>query len=305
MKTEDRKASRKPALNQVGVGAVQSSSATGRSPLAKASKFADDLPQPVAILLVVLIILGAWQALVSFGGVSVVILPPPLAVAEEIVIVATQLIAGDFLLGQLWITVQEIVLGFFLASVVGFLLGLWIGQTRFGQKAIMPLFVVVEASPKIAFTPVFIAWFGFGITSKFLMAAFMSVFPVIINTAAGMGATADDEIKLFRSMRASSWDVFWKLKLKRALPFVFAGLKIAIVSAVTGAVAAEFIGGGAGFGEQVRVAASRIALDRVFAMIFYLSMLGLLFFGMISWAQRRFAFWETDKTIRKLRKGKK
>lgn len=267
--------------------------------LSRTGSAVNNLPQPVAIGLVVVVALAAWQLVVVLGGVSEIILPPPLAVAEEIVVVAQQLMTGGFLLGELWITVQEIILGFLLAATFGFLIGLWIGQTTFGQRAIMPLFVLVEASPKIAFTPVFIAWFGFGITSKFLMAAFMSIFPVIINTAAGMAATSKEEIRLFRSMRASSWDIFWKLKLMRALPFIFAGLKIAIVAAVTGAVAAEFIGGGMGFGEQVRVAASRIALDRVFALIFYLSLLGLVFFGTIAWAQRKFAFWDTTSTTRK------
>ncbi|WP_035281560.1 ABC transporter permease [Brevibacterium album] len=262
---------------------------------AAASAWMDRLPQPVAVSLVVVVVLGLWQALVSFGGVSEIILPSPLSVGEQIVEVVRQLVMGDFLLGQLWITVQEIVLGFLIASLAGFLIGLWIGQTEFGRKAVMPLFVVVEASPKIAFTPVFIAWFGFGISSKFLMAAFMSIFPVIINTAAGMNAAGAEEIRLFRSMRASSWEIFWKLKFPRALPFIFAGLKIAIVSAVTGAVAAEFIGGGVGFGEQVRVAASRIALDRVFALILVLSMLGLALFGLVSLAQRRFAFWDLKK----------
>lgn len=273
-----------------------------RSGLGQAGSFLNNLPQPIAVALVVIVVLAFWQLIVAVGGVSEIILPPPLAVIEEIGVVAVQLATGGFLLGQLWLTIQEIVLGFLLASAVGFLLGLWIGQTRFGQRAVMPLFVVVEASPKIAFTPVFIAWFGFGISSKFLMAAFMSVFPVIINTAAGMSAASQDEVKLFRSMRASSWDIFWKLRIMRALPFIFAGLKIAIVSAVTGAVAAEFIGGGVGFGEQVRVAASRIALDRVFALIFYLSILGLILFGAISWAQRKFAFWDVTSITRKKEK---
>lgn len=263
------------------------------SPLSAVFGWLDRLPQPISVVLVVVLTLGAWQLLVSFGGVSEIILPSPFAVGEQIVEVIIQLTTGGFLLGQLWITVQEILLGFMLAAVVGFLIGLWIGQTEFGRKAIMPLFVVVEASPKIAFTPVFIAWFGFGIASKFLMAAFMSIFPVIINTSAGMNAASTEEIRLFRSMRASSWEIFWKLKFPRALPFIFAGLKIAIVAAVTGAVAAEFIGGGVGFGEQVRVAASRIALDRVFALILVLSMLGLALFGIITAAQKKFAFWDS------------
>lgn len=253
----------------------------------------DDLPQWMAVTLVVVVVLAVWQAIVTLGAVSSIILPSPAAVAQELWFVLTQLVQGGFLAEQLWITVREVLIGFALASAGGFLVGLWIGLTEFARKAVMPLFVVFEAAPKIAFAPVFLAWFGFGMESKFIMAAFMSIFPVIIGTVAGLGATSQDEITLFRSMKATGWDVFWKLRIHRALPFVFAGLKIAVVSAVTGVVAAEFIGGGIGFGEQVRVAATRIDIARVFALIIFLSLLGLLLFTVVAWMQRRITFWDT------------
>jgi len=269
------------------------------------SAFFNSLPQPVAILLVLVTILLFWEGIVRTGTVSAIILPSPFRVAEQVGIVATQLASGGFLAAELWTTVQEILIGFGLACVVGFIMGLWIGQTQFGRKAIMPLFVMLEATPKIAFAPVFIAWFGFGISSKFIMAAFMSLFPIIIGTVAGLAATSEDEIKLFKSMKASAWDVFWKLKLMRALPFIFAGLKIAVVAAVTGAVAAEFIGGGIGFGEQIRVAAARIALDRVFALILVLSLLGALLFSLVALLQRKVTFWDTDSPARRKKKIRK
>lgn len=272
---------------------VADSVSTGHRPRRGLGSALNSLPQPAAIALVVVVFLLVWQAVTMFGGVPHIILPPPMAVAEELVVVTQQLFTGGFLAGQLWITIQEILIGFGLACVVGFLIGLWVGQTQFGRRAVMPLFVLLEATPKIAFIPVFIAWFGFGITSKFVMAAFLSVFPIIIGTVSGLAATSEDELKLFRSMKAKPWDVFWKLKMQRALPFIFAGLKVAVVSAVTGAVAAEFIGGGVGFGEQIRVAGSRIALDRVFALILFLSALGLILFLIVSWLQRKITFWDS------------
>jgi NitT/TauT family transport system permease protein len=106
-------------------------------------------------------------------------------------------------------------------------------------------------------------------------------------------------------MKAKAWDVFWKLKMRRALPFIFAGLKIAIVAALTGAIAAEFIGGGIGFGEQIRLASTRLALDRVFALIFILSMLGILLFSLVAWIQNRVTFWDRpDMRLRKKGKSK-
>ncbi len=246
---------------------------------------------PVLISLAGFLII--WQLLVTFGGISQLVLPSPVTVAEQVVVVTKQLFTGDFLLGQMWITVQEIFLGFFLAVAIGVLVGVVVGLTNFGRRGIMPIFVLLDATPKIAFVPVFIAWFGFGITSKLLMAAFMSVFPIIVSTAQGVASVDPDEVKLFRSMKASGWDIFWKLRAHRALPYLFTGLKIAVVACLTGAVAAEFIGGGIGFGEQIRMAAARIALDRVFALILYLSLLGLALFTTVAWLEKRLTFWNT------------
>lgn len=267
------------------------------------SRWFNALPQAISVAFVVVTVLLGWELIVRVGGIPIIILPSPMNVFDQLIIVFQQLAPGEFLAGELWTTIQEIMIGFGLACAFGFAIGLWVGQTKFGQKAVMPLFVALEATPKIAFAPVFIAWFGFGITSKFVLAAFMSIFPVIIGTAAGLAATTEDELKLFRSMKAKAWDVFWKLKMRRALPFIFAGLKIAIVAALTGAVAAEFIGGGIGFGEQIRLAATRLALDRVFALIFILSLLGILLFSLVAWVERKVTFWD-DPNMRILKKGR-
>jgi len=267
------------------------------------SRWFNSLPQAIAVAFVVVTVLLGWELIVRVGGIPIIILPSPMNVFDQLVIVFQQLAPGEFLAGELWTTIQEIMVGFGLACAFGFVIGLWVGQTKFGQKAVMPLFAALEATPKIAFAPVFIAWFGFGITSKFVLAAFMSIFPVIIGTAAGLAATTEDELKLFKSMKAKAWDVFWKLKMRRALPFIFAGLKIAIVAALTGAVAAEFIGGGIGFGEQIRLAATRLALDRVFALIFILSLLGILLFSLVAWVERKVTFWD-NPNMRVLKKGR-
>ena len=267
------------------------------------SRWFNSLPQVVAVTFVIITVLLGWEAIVRLGNIPIIILPGPVDVGRQVVLVGQQLMPGEFLAGELWTTIQEIMIGFGLACLVGFTIGLWVGQTKFGQKAVMPLFVALEATPKIAFAPVFIAWFGFGISSKFVMAAFMSIFPVIIGTAAGLAATTEDELKLFKSMKAKAWDVFWKLKIRRALPFIFAGLKIAVVAALTGAVAAEFIGGGIGFGEQIRLAATRLALDRVFALILVLSLLGIALFSIVAWIERRVTFWDSPNI--RLNKKKK
>ncbi|WGX95002.1 ABC transporter permease [Nocardioides sp. L-11A] len=250
------------------------------------------VPTPIAMLLVVALPLVVWDLVVRFGDISPIVFPSPRAVGESIVEVGRSLAEGGFFLEALSITVQEILLGFALASTAGVLLGALVGLTDIGRRAVMPLFVLVEATPKIAFVPMFVAWFGFGMTSKVAMAAFLSFFPVVVGTAAGLAAVSEAERRLFSSLRTPAWRRVLMLHVPRSLPFVFAGLKIAVVSSVTGVIAAEFIGGGSGFGEQIRISSSQLAIDRVFGLIFYLSLLGVLLFGLVSYAQRRLVFWD-------------
>lgn len=252
----------------------------------------DGMPQPLAVSILVGIILLAWYGAITIGGVSRIILPSPLEVLEQIWFVLSVLFSGGYLVPHFALTAQEVLLGFGFAVLFGTAIGAWIGLTRFGHRAAMPLFVVFEASPKIAFAPLFVAWFGFGITSKIVMATFVSIFPIIVATAAGLAASEELEQRLFKSMRASRWQIFWKLRIYRAMPFIFSGLKIASVSAVTGAVAAELLGGGTGIGEQIRVAATRLAIDRVFGLIVLLSIFGLVIFNIVAFIERRVVFWQ-------------
>ena len=252
----------------------------------------DGIPQPIAVSILVGLILLAWWAGITIGGISQIILPSPLQVVEQIWFVLSVVFSGGYLLEHFLITAQEVLLGFSFAILIGISVGAWIGLTTFGHRAAMPLFVVFEATPKIAFAPLFVAWFGFGITSKIVMATFVSIFPIIVSTAAGLAASEELEQRLFRSMRASRWQVFWKLKIYRAMPYIFSGLKIASVSAVTGAVAAELLGGGMGIGEQIRVAATRLAIDRVFGLIVLLSIFGLALFSIVAMVERRVVFWQ-------------
>lgn len=263
--------------------------------------WSDGIPQPIAVSMLVGLILLAWWLSITIGGISQIILPSPVQVVEQIWFVLSIVLSGGYLLEHFLITAQEVLLGFSFAILIGISVGAWIGLTTFGHRAAMPLFVVFEATPKIAFAPLFVAWFGFGITSKIVMATFVSIFPIIVSTAAGLAASEELELRLFRSMRASRWQVFWKLKIYRAMPYIFSGLKIASVSAVTGAVAAELLGGGMGIGEQIRVAATRLAIDRVFGLIVLLSIFGLVLFSIVAMVERRVVFWQGPS--RRTRRG--
>lgn len=251
----------------------------------------DVLPTPVAMAMLVAIFVAIWQAIHMSGLVSPIILPSPARTGAELVAVGTNLISGGFVFSAFLITAQEVVFGFAMAIVIGVALGIVVGETRFGERAVMPLIVAIDTMPKIAFAPVFVAWLGFGIASKVALAAFVAIFPIVVGVAAGLHAADESSRMMFRSIGASRWQTLRRLKIPAGLPQFFTGLKIAAIGVVAGAITGEFLGGGRGFGDLIRTAASQLDTARVFALIFYLSLLGLATFWSVALAERRMVFW--------------
>ncbi|KQY16761.1 ABC transporter permease [Rhizobium sp. Root73] len=254
----------------------------------------DSIPRPLAILGLGLIIVLIWHFATATGVVSNIILPSPLETWREIVFVGTNLVTGGYMLAALWVTMQEVLIGFVLATLIGVGLGVLVGETRFGERAVMPYLIAIDTMPKIAFAPLFVAWLGFDISSKVALATFVSVFPILVGTAAGLNSADRSALNLFRTMGASRWQTLVHMKMPAGLPHVFTGLKIASLGVMAGAITGEFLGGGKGFGEMIRVAASQLHTPRVFALILYLSLLGLAMFGTVSLIQRKLVFWHKD-----------
>ena len=251
----------------------------------------DRVPRGIAMAALFLAFLAIWQMVYLSGIVSPIILPSPAETWRQLVFVGTNLVSGDYMLPALWITVKEVIYSFALAILIGFSLGVLVGETGFGERAVMPYLVALDTMPKIAFAPLFIAWLGFGISSKVALATFIATFPIVVGTAAGLHAADENARMLFKTMGASRWQTLVKMKLPTGLPQLFTGLKIASVGVMAGAITGEFLGGGKGFGELIRVASTQLDTGRVFALIIYLSLLGLLMFGSVVWLQRKLVFW--------------
>ncbi|MBV0891370.1 ABC transporter permease [Paracoccus sp. Z118] len=255
----------------------------------------DRIPRPISILILGVILVTAWHLVTVSGYLSTIILPTPATVWNQIIFVGTNIATGGYMLSALWITTQEVLAGFVIAAALGIALGTLVGETKFGALAVMPYLVAIDTMPKIAFAPLFVAWMGFGLESKIALAVFVSVFPVIVGTASGLQAADEESRQLYRIMRASRWQTLIGLKFPTALPQIFTGLKIAALGVMAGAITAEFLGGGKGFGELIRVAASQLDTARVFALIIYLSLIGLAMFGAVVLAERKIVFWQNRK----------
>ena len=252
----------------------------------------DRIPRWVAMLGLAIVVIAIWDLVTArTGWVSPIILPSPGETLADLIFVGKNLLSGGYMLEALWTTTRTVFWAFLIAGVIGFSLGLLVGETKFGERAVMPYLVAIDTMPKVAFAPLFIAWLGFDIASKVALAAFIATFPIIVSTAAGLYAASENERMLFKSVGSSRWQTLFRLKLPTGLPHIFTGLKIAAVGVMAGAITGEFLGGGKGFGALIRQSASTMDTPRVFALILYLSLLGLALFFAVAWLQKRLVFW--------------
>jgi NitT/TauT family transport system permease protein len=252
----------------------------------------DRIPRWVAMLALAVIVIAIWDlATARMAWVSPIILPSPAETLADLIFVGQNLLSGGYMLTALWTTTRTVFWAFLIAIAIGFSLGVLVGETKFGERAVMPYLVAIDTMPKVAFAPLFIAWLGFDIASKVALAAFIATFPIIVSTAAGLYSASENERMLFKSMGAGRLQTLVRLKLPTGLPHIFTGLKIAAVGVMAGAITGEFLGGGQGFGALIRQSASTLDTPRVFALILYLSLLGLALFFSVAWLQKRLVFW--------------
>lgn len=262
--------------------------------------FRGRLGTAVGIILFGIIFILVWEGIFQLKVLSKFIIPSAFKTLEEIVRIFGNVFTGGVYLTATWITIEEIAVGFALGMVAGIVLGVVIGETAFGRRILMPYVVGFNAMPKVAFAPLFVAALGFGLAPKILMAAIIAFFPVVVNTATGIESASDNELMLFRAIEASRWKTLWKLKFPTALPFVFAGLKIAAVLAVIGAVVADILSGGkGGLGKSIMIASIDLQTATIFALIVLLSIVGLVVYLIVAVAEHYIVHWRQPKWRRK------
>jgi NitT/TauT family transport system permease protein len=235
--------------------------------------------------LVTIAILLTWEAGTYFGKVDRTLLPQPSSVF--IVMFKNIGLLTEYAL----FTLMTTVIGFAVAIVSGLLIGLAIGASALVYSGLYPLLVGFNAIPKVALVPILIIWFGIGFWPGVITAWVISFFPIAVNVATGI-ATIEPEMRdVLRSLGASKLQILWKIGVPRAMPYLFASLKVAITLAFIGSVIAETVGGNNGIGYVMIRGASDYRTDLVFAGLLIIAAMGIAMYGLCAWFERRMTGW--------------
>lgn len=234
--------------------------------------------------------LFAWQAAIWVFDLPSYTLPTPGAVGRTIIE------DRELLRTESWPTIQEILLGFLLSVGVGVPLGVAIVEFRWLGRLVEPLIVGSQAVPKIAVAPLFVVWWGFGMTAKVVIAFLIAFFPVVVATAVGLRSVSGDLVDLGRSMGAGRLAMLLRVKLPGALPNLFGGLKVAMTLAVIGAVVGEFVGADRGLGRLIVIANGRLNTELVFASVVVLTVIGVVAYKVVEASERLLIPWSRERT---------
>ena len=224
--------------------------------------------------------IGLWEIWVRVFDVQRWLLPPPSVIAEEI------WDSRSLLTEHAWITLQEILAGFGFAAGIGILLAVAIAYSRTLERSIYPFVIGSQMIPIITIAPLLLVWVGPEMTSKIIVVALISFFPIVVNLVDGLKSTDADMVNMFRTLGANRWQVFSKLQMPNALPYLLSGMKIAIVVSVIGAVIGEWVGATGGLGWLMRLSAPQFLTARVFAAIVVLTVMGIVLFAIVGALER-------------------
>ena len=237
--------------------------------MARARRIAVAVGPPAAFAILVL---GLWQLYASVGPVTSLTLPKPTEVASAL------WNERSLLAENTWVTIEEILIGFGLATLIGVLLAVLIRSSRAIERALYPWLVVSQGVPIPAIAPLIVIWTGFDIRPKVIVVALVCFFPITVNTIDGLRAADPELLRLLRTLRASSVQRFFKAKMPAALPFAFSGLKVAAVFSTVGAVFAEWVGSSEGLGYLILTFNNSSQTAAMFATVVVLSLIGICLF---------------------------
>ena len=232
-------------------------------------------------------VVAAWKLIIAIFDVSPFVLPQP----EDVMGGMVEVIQSQSFTTHLRVTLTETLLGFGIALVTGVAMGAILGRVLWLERAVRPLVVAAQVVPKVALVPLFIVWFGFGITSKVVIVAILAFFPIMLNTLLGTRSVEPGHRDVMRGLNAGRWATFWRLDYHSTMPYVFAGMEIGIVFAIIGAVVGEYLGGNQGLGYLIVLYLNALNARQLFAVIVILTLIGFALFLAVLGLKRLFIPW--------------
>jgi NitT/TauT family transport system permease protein len=258
-------------------------------------------PPGIALALAVL----AWEAVVQLLRIPPYLLPAPSMVVGTLL----DLLAAGWVeplrvggapasvLRDATITLVEALIGLAFGTAIGVGLGILMAHSRFAEQSIYPVVAAIRATPIISIAPIFIIWFGFGIAPKAALAALATFFPMMVNCVTGMRSVDPQALEFFRSVHASTREVFWHLRVPSTLPYFFAGLRLSVSLALIGATVGELLGASEGLGFMITQTAIALLTTHVFSGVIVLAALGIALTEIVTFVQGRVLYWhESERT---------
>ena len=187
---------------------------------------------PAALILVAF---GIWEVAVRLFSIARWLLPPPSSIGAEL------LESRNLLLRHTLVTLEEVVLGFALALMIGIALAAAIAYSKIVERVAYPFVIASQTVPVIVIAPLLLIWIGYGIWPKVIMVVLISFFPIVINTVDGLKSADPDMLNMMRTLGASRWQLFTKVQAPSSVPFLFSGIRVAIALSVIGAVIGEWV----------------------------------------------------------------
>jgi putative hydroxymethylpyrimidine transport system permease protein len=236
-------------------------------------------------------LIGLWQLAASTGALADVLNLDPILVSSPAEIASALWDSRSLLAENAWVTMREIFFGFLCGLAVGLAFGFLLRPFEALRLSLHPLIVGSQAIPIIAFAPILVVWFGFGIGPKLAIVALVCFFPIAVATADGLRSVDPEATKMMRTLDASRAQLLWRLEAPTALPFTFSGAKIGVTFAPIAAVFGEWAGANSGLGILIRQDSASLETARMFAAAFLLSAIAIGLYALVALAERRIVTW--------------
>lgn len=235
-----------------------------------------------------LVILAVWQAVTALGLVEGFMLPSPARVVSAFI--------QEFpvLMDNARITLTEASFGLSLGVATGFVIAVLMDRFDRLYQAFYPLIVLTQTVPAVAIAPLLVLWFGYEMTPKVILIVITTFFPITVGLLTGFKAVDPDAVSLLRAMGAGSMQTFWYIKLPGAMGQFFSSLRISASYAVVGAVISEWLGGFGGLGVYMIRVKKAFSFDKMFAVIFLISIISLLLMWCVDRLQKKCMPWEEN-----------